>query len=486
VTVDKQQLANDYSPCLVLYPEYEDKGGADYYPRDVRLVLAHVRWRRHEDTWWGLNICAKIARTWPTTSAALIGVIGAAWGGLIGYWAAERDQFSGAATLSLAFIAAIPTSLLVLLFVRHALTLVLWKRFFYVVGFPLVIGLPLSAIIGLSEGAPTAAKIVLAAATGGYAVSWLLALASLRGRKRWLLSQRPDRILTAIENEVDDPKSRRVFLVYWGVGAASDKEQHRKAYVAVPKGDFPVTVYARVVDGENEFKGFTAVQYWMAYFYNDWENTHEMDWEQVTVYLRRAGSDSDDATPVACAFSAHFSGSVLPWDQVTKCKHTDPDGGQTHPVTYVARGSHANYPRPGRHRILFRFAGLELSSRDLPFKGSRATPLRYVDEAPDGEPLHPQRVVVLPEPDDPLKKIWHHAICQPSCDDDDESRLCARDFRWLNIKGKWGSPGGFFGDAAPQSPPEQLAWDPFVWLDDCEPFRPSRAQSFLSTHPGAL
>jgi hypothetical protein len=54
--------------------------------------------------------------------------------------------------------------------------------------------------------------------------------------------------------------------------------------------------------------GYTVVQYWFFYAYNDWRsrvfgvNDHEADWEQVAVYL--AGQDGD-LRPVSVASSAH-------------------------------------------------------------------------------------------------------------------------------------------------------------------------------------
>jgi hypothetical protein len=88
--------------------------------------------------------------------------------------------------------------------------------------------------------------------------------------------------------------------------------------------------------------GFTApprylVHYWLFYAFDDWHSlrnqlwqTHEGDWESISV-----GVGSDGA-PQFAAYSEHCSGTVRRWVSVTK-------RGGTHPVAYVALGSHANW-----------------------------------------------------------------------------------------------------------------------------------------------
>lgn len=85
---------------------------------------------------------------------------------------------------------------------------------------------------------------------------------------------------------------------------------------------------------------WVLIQYWVFYNYdslrtwliNQW---HQSDWEQVSVVIRRRGSS---VRPVEVAFSEHCYGAHLPPDRVR--------WAGTHPIVYVARGSHANYPRP--------------------------------------------------------------------------------------------------------------------------------------------
>jgi hypothetical protein len=100
-------------------------------------------------------------------------------------------------------------------------------------------------------------------------------------------------------------------------------------------------VYGRVVRTETRI----VLQYWLFYYDNPlllpatpfgtfWQS-HEGDWELVNVILDSSGE------PLEAAYSQHCSGQRMAWN--------DPrleirDG--THPVSYVALGSHANYFEP--------------------------------------------------------------------------------------------------------------------------------------------
>jgi hypothetical protein len=87
-----------------------------------------------------------------------------------------------------------------------------------------------------------------------------------------------------------------------------------------------------------------ALQYWYWYSYDFWSGehpptdyvwqAHEGDWEAVIVLLTRAGK------PLLAGYSQHSCGKRRPWSRV-------PKSARTHPVVYVALGSHANYFRRG-------------------------------------------------------------------------------------------------------------------------------------------
>jgi len=77
--------------------------------------------------------------------------------------------------------------------------------------------------------------------------------------------------------------------------------------------------------------GYTFIQYWMFYAFNDGEhNRHEGDWEMVEVVIPDSGEKW-------VGYSQHYSGQKATWDLVEK--------QGDHIKVYVARGSHANYLR---------------------------------------------------------------------------------------------------------------------------------------------
>lgn len=81
------------------------------------------------------------------------------------------------------------------------------------------------------------------------------------------------------------------------------------------------------------------IQYWLFYAYNNGPlNDHQGDIEVVQVFLDSSGN------PTSALFSQHFSGENAVWSDVEKTQGT-------HPVVYVAQGSHANYFRSYQGRI---------------------------------------------------------------------------------------------------------------------------------------
>jgi hypothetical protein len=88
------------------------------------------------------------------------------------------------------------------------------------------------------------------------------------------------------------------------------------------------------------------LQYWFFYYYDDFQlagpllsaGDHEGDWEMIQIRVDDAG------TPQQAVYSQHKSAEVHDWSYVQTVP-ADPDT----PLVYVARGSHANYFRPGTH-----------------------------------------------------------------------------------------------------------------------------------------
>lgn len=88
--------------------------------------------------------------------------------------------------------------------------------------------------------------------------------------------------------------------------------------------------------------GYIVLQYWMFFAYNDWRssfhgvNDHEADWEMVSVFL----ADEEQPSPLWLAYSAHhFGGNDIrrSWNDPSILKI------DSHPVVFVAAGSHASY-----------------------------------------------------------------------------------------------------------------------------------------------
>jgi hypothetical protein len=80
-----------------------------------------------------------------------------------------------------------------------------------------------------------------------------------------------------------------------------------------------------------------AIEYWFFYLYNDFYDKHEADWEGVTVFLH-------GTSPLGVSYSAHQGRRWSPW-----ASQSTQNG--THPIVYVAHGSHANYSKRGRYDI---------------------------------------------------------------------------------------------------------------------------------------
>jgi len=201
------------------------------------------------------------------------------------------------------------------------------------------------------------------------------------------------------------------------------------------KGGYPVTMYAQ----EIEDGSYTVLQYWMFYVYNDWKATHEGDWESITVYLR-------NNSPIAVAASAHHGGYRLPWSMVKSHK--------THPVIYVANGSHANYFAGGiSYKTNVELFNASFPIGELPFLGSFRD---YTTTEQLGVTLHPE-ISFLPTEGSDIENTFEKIKT------------------WGSIGSTWKFLPSFIrkriaGEIweAPSSPVRKYRWfDPFIWLEKC-------------------
>lgn len=155
---------------------------------------------------------------------------------------------------------------------------------------------------------------------------------------------------------------------------------------AEDRAGVPLRVYARVIEnplareyaagyepGRPQRGLRRLIQYWTFYRYDEWRRWprdglhkwHEGDWEWVAIGL-------GDTKPLFVASSAHCGGNWRLWSRVNAVRAVVEDGilrqdrageAASHPLIYVAEGSHAGYPdRRGRPPNWWSCAGAEKSS----------------------------------------------------------------------------------------------------------------------------
>jgi hypothetical protein len=104
-------------------------------------------------------------------------------------------------------------------------------------------------------------------------------------------------------------------------------------------GSDPV-VYAHVV-GEDGHADQLALQYWFFYPFNDFNNTHEGDWEMIQlVFDTGEAREALGRDPVEVGYSSHEGAERSDWDD----ERLELVDGR--PVVYPAAGSHANKYSP--------------------------------------------------------------------------------------------------------------------------------------------
>ncbi|MDQ3724259.1 MAG: Vps62-related protein [Actinomycetota bacterium] len=114
------------------------------------------------------------------------------------------------------------------------------------------------------------------------------------------------------------------------------REQYRRLRMAHP--ELKNVVYGHAI----EANGRLWLQYWLWYFYNDYQlslglGKHEGDWEMVQFRV-----DPDAGHPDVAVYAQHRYGEVREWDGVEQLGDR--------PVVYVSRGSHASYFEAGFHQ----------------------------------------------------------------------------------------------------------------------------------------
>jgi hypothetical protein len=179
------------------------------------------------------------------------------------------------------------------------------------------------------------------------------------------------------------------------------------------------SVYAHIATQADE-PDLLAVQYWIYWYFNDWNNKHESDWEFIqVVFEARSVEEALTEDPIEVGYAQHEGGERASWTSDKLEREGD------HPVVYSSRGSHASY------------YGSAL------FLGRSASEGFGCDNT-----------------DGPSTRIAAEAILLPDqvTERDDE-------FAWLRFEGRWGErhDGPFNG---PNGPYQKPRWtEPFEWQD---------------------
>jgi hypothetical protein len=171
--------------------------------------------------------------------------------------------------------------------------------------------------------------------------------------RRMPANGKPGALIASSVPAHSEPKLSLAFLgpQVYGNGAKVEKtdvigvrgRNYRAQYVKLrtSRPDLNNRMYGRAV----EANGRLWLQYWLWYFYNDYQlalgfGTHEGDWECIQL---RMGIDGD--VPDVAVYAQHRHGEKRAWEDVEKLA-----GNADVPVAYIARGSHAAYFEKGFHQ----------------------------------------------------------------------------------------------------------------------------------------
>ena len=186
------------------------------------------------------------------------------------------------------------------------------------------------------------------------------------------------------------------------------------------QGSEPV-VYAHVV-GEEEFPGRLALQYWFFYPFNDFNNTHEGDWEMIQLLFEAGDAQAAlGVEPSEVGYSSHEGAERASWDDDEKLELAD-----GRPVVYPAAGSHAN-----------KFG-------DALWVGSSAEAGVGCDDTRGPHTELRPRVVTIPS----------------------DTAAAEKAYPWIGFEGRWGElQKAFFN--GPTGPNLKTQWtQPITWSED--------------------
>jgi hypothetical protein len=181
------------------------------------------------------------------------------------------------------------------------------------------------------------------------------------------------------------------------------------------------TAYAHVVTEAGK-PGKLALQYWLYYPFNDWNNKHESDWEMIQLLFDApTASAALSKAPVEIGYSQHSGAERAFWDDAKLQKQG------THPVVFPGRGSHANY------------------FRQTVWLGASA-----------------QEGFGCDNTSAPSRRVQTHAVLLP----DQPPASASAPFAWLAFQGHWGQKE-HGPNTGPTGPNAKGQWtEPVSWSED--------------------
>lgn len=167
--------------------------------------------------------------------------------------------------------------------------------------------------------------------------------------------------------------------------------------------------------------GRLALQYWLFYAYNDWNNLHEGDWEMIQLVFEAGDArEALERGPTSVGYSQHEGAERADWGE-DKLELVE----GTHPVVYPAAGSHANF------------------YEEALFLGRSAEQGVGCDDTTGaGVELRPEVLTIPSDPDE-----------------------AAAAFPWIEFEGRWGElQRAFFN--GPTGPNLKTQWtEPIQWSE---------------------
>jgi hypothetical protein len=165
-----------------------------------------------------------------------------------------------------------------------------------------------------------------------------------------------------------------------------------------------------------------ALQYWFYYWFNRFNDVHESDWEMIQLAFDASTPEEALAHgPTRVAYAQHGGGETADWDDGKLEKEAG-----THPVVYVASGSHAS----------------QYESALYLGRGRQGAGLGCDDTRGESYLVRPTPILVPTLP--PLSS--RHA--------------------WLNYRGHWGQKARGLSSGI-TGPSQKRQWEePLTWMDD--------------------